>query len=330
VTRRVQRSRSTVASGWDAYGNPVPGDVLACLEEIGVEVLRVKGEEAEAKCPAHFERTGKEDQHPSFSVNLEEGIFGCFSCGFRGRFVALVAYVLGMTQAEATIWVRGRGGIERVRKILSKRSDGLLMDERDTSKHLNEASLALYTDVPEEAAAERNGITVESCNALGVRWDPEHDRWIVPIREAGTGKLMGWQEKNARYFRNKPLNVPKGKTLFGINEAEGDTLILVESPLDVVRLHAAGFDNGVSSFGAGVTDDQLSLIIDRAEVLIVALDNDKDGKKYSKMLKDMYAKRIIMRFFDYSQTEAKDPGDMTNEEIRYGVENAVSSVLVKF
>ena len=74
----------------------------------------------------------------------------------------------------------------------------------------------------------------------------------------------------------------------------------------------------------------MALIIERAEVLVVALDNDRDGKKYSRMLKDIYAQRLIMRFFDYSGTEAKDPGDMTNVEIRKGIENAISSVLVKF
>jgi hypothetical protein len=53
--------------------------VLTALEELGVEVLRVTGDEALAKCPAHLERTGKEDNHPSFSVNVEEGVSNCLA-----------------------------------------------------------------------------------------------------------------------------------------------------------------------------------------------------------------------------------------------------------
>lgn len=328
--RRPVRARRKVIDWDDVFSNPVPGDVWACLEEIGLEVIRIKGEEAEAKCPAHLKRTGKEDRHPSFSVNLDEGYFGCFSCGFKGRFVHLVEEMLGLSSDDAVAWVRARGGIERVRKVLARREDGLLIDPLDTTNNINEASLVLYVDVPEEEAAKRN-LTVEACNELGIRWDAEKSRWITPIREPGTNRLMGWQEKNKRVFLNQPEHVEKGLTLFGYNECVNEPVkVLVESPLDVVRARAAGYENFVSSYGVHVTNEQMDLLLSTTEVLIVALDNDRDGKLQSRNMKTLYAKRIILRFLDYSQTEAKDIGEMTNAEIHYAVNNAVSSVLAKF
>lgn len=333
----VRRRRSAAARrkrkivDWsDVAANPVPGDVLSCLEEIGLEVIRIKGEEAEAKCPAHLKRTGKEDRHPSFSVNLDEGVFGCFSCGFKGRFVHLVEEMLEIPEDAAVAWVRERGGIERVRRVLERHESGLLIDDKDTTNNINEASLVLYTDVPEEEAASR-GLTVQACNDLGIRWDDEKDRWITPVREPYTNRLMGWQEKSKRVFLNQPKDLAKGLTLFGFNECvEEPVKVLVESPLDVARARGAGYENFVSSYGAMVTNEQMELLVETSEVVIIGLDNDREGRIQARNLKTLYSKRVIMRFLNYSETDAKDPGDMTDAEIHFAVGNAISSTLVKF
>src|ERR1044072_5753470 len=87
--------RPKIRRGFDALLNVVSGDVVSAMEDMGLEVLRVDdSSEAHAKCPAHMEYLGKEDSHPSFSVNVDSGLFGCFSCGFKGQFPDLVAYVL--------------------------------------------------------------------------------------------------------------------------------------------------------------------------------------------------------------------------------------------
>lgn len=334
MTRKRRRTRPAreLVDWEDVFANPVPGDVMSCLDELGVEVLRVKGEEAEARCPAHLKRTGKEDRHPSFSVNLDEGYFGCFSCGFKGRFVHLVEEMLGVDDATAAAWVRERGGIERVRKVLSRREGGLLIDPRDTTQNINEASLSLYTEVPEEEA-EKRGISVEALTARGVLWDPETKRWITPIREPYTNTLLGWQEKNKKVFLNQPAEVQKGLTLFGFNEAQHErTKVLVESPLDVCRAVDAGYENFVASYGVHVSNEQMDLILETTDVLIVGLDNpaiDRDARIANRNMKTLYAKRIILRFMDYSHTEAKDPGEMDDAELHKAVGNAVSSILFK-
>jgi hypothetical protein len=324
-------SRRRVAKGWDAFATPVPGDVISCMEELGIEVLRVTGDEAQAKCPAHFERTGKEDRHPSFSVNTEAGVFSCFSCGFRGPFVVLVEYMLEQGDRDAAVgWVRARGGIERVKRVLGE-SRGLKLMTLDTTLQINEASLALFLDPPAEALAKRN-ISLASAQHYGVLWDIYQSRWITPIRDPDTGKLWGWQAKNERYFRNVPNEVTKSKTLFGLEQFVQDPAILVESPLDVLRIHTAGVEGGLSSFGAGVSTDQMKLIQTVSDVLIAGLDNDKDGTTYSRWLKDTYGHKMVLKFLNYADfdEDIKDPGDMTNEQIRHSISTAIPSNLVRF
>lgn len=321
-------SRRKVAKGWDAFGTPVPGNVPSALQELGVEVIHVNLNEALAKCPAHFERTGKEDRHPSFSVNTEEGIFNCFSCGYRGPFVMLVEQMLKCDREDAVGWVRARGGIERVKRALVEKT-GLMMV--DTSTQINEASLALFVDPPAEALAKRH-LSLASVRHYGILWDAEKGRWITPIRDPNTGRLWGWQAKNERYFRNVPNEIKKASTLFGLEQFVDGPAILIESPLDVPRIFTAGVEGSLSSLGAGVSAIQMKIIQSITDEVIIGLDNDRDGSKYSRALKAMYGRQMIMKFLNYADfdEEVKDPGEMTDSQIRHSVDTAISSVQVRF
>ncbi|WP_020142246.1 toprim domain-containing protein [Terracoccus sp. 273MFTsu3.1] len=343
--RRAKHRTRPAATGWEAMSlmvsNPIPGDIPACLDELGVD-FRLVLEEAHMKCPAHFRRLGKEDRHPSFSVNIEDGLYNCFSCGFTGKFWELVKELTDMTQEQAVAWCQKRGGVERAKRIVSEEG-GLRFGAVDTTTVINEASLALYVEVPEKACATRN-IAPDSADHYGVLWDKDEERWIVPIRDPNTGKLWGWQEKNARYFRNKPFNVRKQDTLFGIHQIDPEerTVIVVESPLDVPRGHTAGYDNFVATFGAEITNEQLAFLFERFDIIIWALDNDRAGAKALKAILTLYkGYPNIQRVFKYAvpwdralddakkdQPEGyvKDIGDMTDGEIHTGVTGAVSAL----
>jgi hypothetical protein len=280
----------------------------------------------------HFERTGKDDRHPSWSCNTETGVFNCFSCGWRGPFVQLVVDVLGISWDDAVEWVRQRGGIERVNKLLGRGSyiDDLVPPPE--VRTYTEADLALFTLPPLEARRKR-GLRASSCEKYGVLWDTERSMWITPIREPG-GKLLGWQEKNERYFRNKPFTVEKSKTLFGFHLLKsGGEAIVIESPLDCPRVDSVGVEGAVGSFGSFVSDFQMQLLFDRCNRVILALDNDKAGWKAMKELKQRYSgmgRRLA--FYNYGKFGAgpKDPGEQSGDEIRFGRGNALSPLRVRF
>jgi DNA primase len=274
----------------------------------------------------HEARTGKKDRHPSFSINSEGGYFNCFSCGYRGPFVVLVKDMLEIPYGDAVMWVRQRGGIEKVKKFLAKKQPSQV----DTSKQINEASLALYVTPPIEVCAKRQFLP-QDAEECGVLWDTKRKMWIIPVRCPDTGTLWGWQEKNERYFRNRPPSMTKSLTLFGLHTYEGDLAILVESPLDVVRLRAAGYTAGLASYGAGVSDAQMSIIRDHFDTVIIALDNDKAGTEAcARLRKEWLGRGLTLRFLDYSLTDAKDPGDMTDQELTDAINNAYSSVVARF
>ena len=298
---------------------PVPGDVEQALIELGIDITKSTDDELWARCPGHFKRTGKEDRHPSWSVNREDGVHFCFSCGYTGSFVSLVHDVTNQDFGDATRWVRQRGSLERVKRKLRKSKA-----EKDTTKIINEASLALMHAPPLKELAKRR-LTLGSALHYGVLWEPEKGSWIVPIRDPETGELWGWQEKNERVFRNTPEEVPKSKTLFGLNKFAGNRAILLESPLDVVRLHSAGIEGGLSSFGVATSEVQLSLLFEVADIVVIALDNDRDGHRYSSKLRQKFlGKGKNIRFFNYRGINAKDIGEMTDEQIYQGLDTTRS------
>jgi DNA primase len=146
--------------------------------------------------------------------------------------------------------------------------------------------------------------------------------------------LLGWQEKGARgrFFKNQPAGVKKSHTVFGVeimdDELVNNTLIIVESPLDAVRLTGLGHQ-AISTFGSTISEDQAK-IMRRAPKLIAAFDNDKAGHAANEQMHSLSNKYgMELFYFNYTGIDVKDVGDMTEEEIQRGIKTARTSVLGK-
>jgi DNA primase len=314
-------------------------DVTAALEQLGIEYDE-HGVEGLALCPMHAERTGKEDSNPSWWINLESGMHICFSCGYKGNLLQLVCDILGfyivIGDQKGYDYKAAEGWLASTNEVTIEQLQNKLRRIPEYSKPvpkplpMSEARLAIFSEPPAEALDSRN-ITLESAEAYGVLWDEKRKMWILPIRDPHLNKLMGWQEKGTvdRTFFNRPPGLPKSKTLFGIENQNVHTVIVVESPLDCLRLHAAGFAGAVAICGSSPSEEQVKLLRG-SDKIILAFDNpnlDKAGLKASnEMMKFGRKYGLNLFFFNYGSSSAKDPGDMTNEEIAWGIENAKSSI----
>lgn len=289
------------------------------LTRLGIEIESIRGDEIQAHCPAHADRTGKEDRSPSWWINSDSGAHNCFSCGWKGNLYSLVSYVQGIEYETAQDWLGSTAGLmARFNKVT--REERPIIEE---VTHVTESMLSAFTFPPDEALLSR-GLSKDSSFKYGLRWDARNKNWIIPIRSIRDAKLLGWQEKgyDHRYFNNKPTGVAKSTSLFGYELYTGGDLFVVESPLDVVRLSSLGF-TGVATYGASVSIAQLHALRG-ADRLIVAFDNDDAGRLVSiKLIEELNQEAW---FFNYSHTEMKDIGGMSLDEIRLGVNNAKHSV----
>ena len=143
--------------------------------------------------------------------------------------------------------------------------------------------------------------------------------------------LLGWQEKGARgrFFRNQPAGVKKSRTVFGVQILSStEPLIVVESPLDSVRLTGLGH-NSVSTFGAIMSEEQAK-ILRRSPKIIAAFDNDKAGHTANEQIRVLARKYgMDLYYFNYSGIDVKDVGDMTEAEVERGIRTAKTSILGK-
>jgi DNA primase len=308
------------------------GDVQQALLRLGV-LTEPRNRELQGYCPMHLERVGREDHNPSWSMNSETGVHHCFSCGYKGTLLTLVAEVQEMKTSwgrldleAAKEWLRANVEVdfEQLSKQLEEMRESYVSLARPVE--MSEARLAVFDEVPEWALDAR-GLAKEACWAYGVMWDRRQEAWITPIRSAETSKLLGWQEKGQsnRVFRNRPTGVKKSTTLFGLDAWLGGTMIVVESPLDVVKLASLKLSQGVSTFGASVSSDQVELFR-KADKLIFAFDNPSIDPAGEKASKEMFGltKELGLEcwFFNYGSTGLKDIGDMSHEQIEYGITKA--------
>lgn len=316
-------------------------DVIQVLEGLGIDYEQ-KGAEANALCPMHWERTGKDDRSPSWWINTDSGQHICFSCHYKGNVLQLICdvnqfyiqsygdvYSYDYNAAQNWLASVAQIPIEKLKSIIANLPNYL----EPAAKPLNmsEARLAVFVEPPAEALESRN-ITAEAARTYGVMWDTSKSAWVLPLREPHFNKLMGWQEKGTlnRTFMNRPTGLPKSKTLFGVDVQDESLAIVVESPLDCVRIASAGFSGAVAICGSNPSEEQIKLLR-FSDRIIAAFDNpkvDKAGRKACEEMRQFARKYgLNLSFFNYGDTGKKDPGDLTDEEIAWGIQNAKSALL---
>jgi 5S rRNA maturation endonuclease (ribonuclease M5) len=182
---------------------------------------------------------------------------------------------------------------------------------------------------------KERGFEDDTLRAFEVGYDPEKDMVVVPIHDRN-GNPIG---VNGRSVVGKQFKlsrrIPRNKVLFNMHRAKqaGGTAIVCESQFDVMRIHQAGFPNAVCALGSYISKEQAALLQRYFDRVIIMMDADKPGRKaghtLSAMLRSMRVEWAIHDWGVIYPHGAKDAGDMTDEEIRYVINNAVSDVAYK-
>jgi Toprim-like/CHC2 zinc finger len=291
-----------------------PRNVEAALDELGIDYT-VRGNEASARCP----NPRHHDRSPSWSCNLDTGMHNCFACGFGGGFARLVMVVQGIDWREAANW--SGSFLKSAADIADRlRGGGRRVWEPPP---VREPDMALFITPPKHELAKRR-LTRDAAEVFGVLWDTERNGWVLPVRDPRTLQLRGWQLKTSELTKNHPYGLEKADCLFGYHLLRPEqTVILVESPLDAARMLAAGISGAVATYGANFSEKQILLLTDMRRRVVDAFDDDTAGHKASARLRKEYAHLFRDWYeFDYGDTGAKDPGDMTDDEIHRGMPRA--------
>ena len=232
--------------------------------KLGIE-LKAQGTRFVGMCPFHHE------QHPSFTVFPETNSWFCFSCHVGGSSLQLVSLLVDGVDTWELLeqWLQST---ERI-SVVFKPSPSL-----ETVRKLLSSGNTIK--LPE--ASESSDSFLRS---LGVRYARDGGlagRHIIPIKV--DGRLVAFE---ARDFTSssipKTLVFPKGSRvsawLWNIDSiVPGSSVIVVEGTKGAIAVMHYGYPSVVSSFGARLAIDQVSLLMSKmpAEV-IIAFDADEAG-----------------------------------------------------
>ena len=121
----------------------------------------------------------------------------------------------------------------------------------------------------------------------GRAYDYFRNRVIFPIIDV-SGNIIGFGGRVMDDSKPKYLNTSdtpgfkKSKNLFALNYAKNhcaEELILCEGYMDVIALHAAGFENAVATLGTALTAEQARMMTKYTKKVIVSYDSDEAGQR---------------------------------------------------
>lgn len=265
------------------------------IDNLKLRKTRIRGDELFASCPFSNRHLSGEDRHPSFSINLEKGVYNCFSCGSRGTLEELLSDVHGISIQHACE-ILEELGFDRLNRELSKQ----VVEE--IPEIIPEGILYYFDKVDNDYIELYQGE------------EDGKDCLIYPVRDR-EGKLVGALARAKNEHWHKVMwNMNKKKYLYGENLVEKEKpLVIVEGPGDLLALKKAGVTNVVALMGVSLSDEQVEKLLDLSSLLIVWLDRDKAGAKGMNTFIYKMEKRASIYYVDpWKQLteEVKDPKDV--------------------
>jgi DNA primase len=308
-----------------------PNHIKSILKSIGLEIVGETGNDFLCYCPFHSNR-----HTSSFSVSREKGAFICFnpSCGEAGTLQELVKRVMNKNEFEAMRFISTKEteSLENFDELLSD-----AMDEKPIFEQFSEDTLAkLHNGLIESDKAKAyfksRGIEMQSAIDFSLGYSANMDMVTVPVHSPdGTAIGIVGRSVEGKSFKNS-TNLPKSKTLFNIHRAKriGSHVIVVESSFDAIRVHQAGFPNVVATLGGFLSTEQHNLLNRHFNKITIMTDADQAGRELGKSIANkLKFKDLLWASYEYGKIyphDAKDAGDMTDQEIKTCIKNSVSDI----
>lgn len=325
-----------------------PSQVESILGYCGIRIENETNTHFMTYCPFHNNR-----DDPAFVVDKVKGLWTCFnpSCAVAGNIENLLYKVKGLNyfQARRVILERKSAVSQDVEQKISE----ILTEQPEFVQFPTEPVKRMTQDLWNYPHAiqylEGRGFTHDTLKFFEVGYSAKKDMTIVPMHDP-SGMLVGFVGRAIadKRFKNTD-NLPKSKTMWNFHRAKrhGEKIIICESSFDAMRIHQAGYPNVVALLGGSLSKYHIEQLNKTASTIIIMSDFDKKiyrpncRKCDYKMCKGhrpgrelgwsiaekLPHKKILWAAYDGDCVYphgAKDAGDMTDNEIRQCLSNAVT------
>lgn len=327
--------------------------VLAILNHIGIKTVGETDTNILCLCPFHSNK-----DTPSFSISKTGGLFLCFSpsCDAKGTLLQLIMKITNKNIYAAKriiekYYIYQDTLKKEVENLLDKKNE-LPVFSQDIINKMNKR----FWNSPAHEYMIGRGFTDATLGHFEIGYSVNKQMVAVPVHD-WTGNPVGvvGRKLTEKRFKNSD-NLPTGKILFNAHRARqhSQTVIIVESSMDAMKLHQCGFPNVVATLGGFFTNWHTQIINKYFNNIIIMTDFDNPNnhinqicKKCSnnckghnpgralgeKIITNLPGKKIFWASYDYHivyPNGSKDAGDMTKEEIKQCIKNAVSVTEYEF
>lgn len=293
--------------------------ILALLSKYLPGPFKHSGSNIVHKCPFH--KDGKESS-PSFGVNVEKGIFNCFTCHEAGdlrRLLKLFGASRSMIDSELSII---SPELKRQKELHQLKNENFFTnaDPFKAEYVLPEVMNSLYEWMPVSLAEK--GFDPALLQDMEIGFDRENNRIMYPIRDA-YGALAGFSggaispEQKPKYKvyqggrKQGSLWVPSdfGKwfdeqqpgfhcvnhnylwnynrvfpRLIEVRPGADDVVYVVEGFKACLWMIQAGFINTVAAMGSYLSERQQRLLHRLGGTIVLCFDNDDAGRKATQQV----------------------------------------------
>lgn len=239
-------------------------------------------------CPFH------PDTDPSLAVNLTGGQFKCFGCQQSGNFYQLIAEIDGIPVSQARRMLKEDETVERTLQGIDR--DLKSLREERLQYYNKEAFYKKFKSFRHTRAEQylwRRRIKSSTMKRFDIRFATT-GRWsnrvVLPIYTS-TGQLLSWCGRSVNGRKPKTMKKRSARqTLYGLCELveykplwmhsgyKAPVLFIVEGELDAIYLQQFGY-HAVAAMGtAGLSEQQLALVVKYAQRVALSYDNDFAGK----------------------------------------------------
>lgn len=305
--------------------------IKAIIKGIGLDVIGETGNDFLCYCPFHSNR-----HTSSFSVSKEYGKFICFNpaCGEAGTLIDLIKRVLHKNDYEALRYIAAKEteSLNNFDEVMKEMFEEKPVFEEFPRETLDKLNIELRNSEEAKNYFISRGINKESMRHFVLGYSKNMGMVTVPVHSPDDLAIgIVGRSIQGKSFKNS-TNLPKSKTLFNVNRAKkiGDHVIIVESSFDAIRIHQAGFPNVVATLGGFLSPDQHNLLNRYFNKITIMTDADHAGRELGMSIANkLRNKDILWASYEYGKIyphDAKDAGDMTDEEIKFCIKNAVSDI----
>lgn len=295
------------------------------------------------RCPlAPWKHQTGRDSKPSAGVSVKEddtSIYNCYVCG-KGPISYLIKEWDKYTGENHSKLLREVEGNEVLGGSLPSWSSARVPRKVQVQWHDAAEYLSLYDSAVGHPYLAERGISDETAELLDLRVDPGDsrgaERILFPVMDVGN-KLYGFSGRAVEegvdpkvrdYHGLEKRNVLLGKHLVSDSDKY---IVLCEGLVDYAAGRQAG-EPFMATMHAGLTEEQLRIVLNIGKPVILFYDNDDAGNKATDEAIKKIGQYLPVRYVEYPvwrskngrplAEQPKDPGGLADEEIAAAVKDA--------